>query len=201
LRVRTAPAPSQARGRDKQLTTHPSIHPYEIIPNALRARLARAYSSGSEYLKRANAKRVKTLATQARGGDNQPPIYTCPDGKTYPVREVLDFWEGPIPGSGSIEEAEVSATEDRVDCWGWEGNEARIIRSAVTPSATKLNSQRTDIHSLPATTTALPLPASSDALEIAASPGVSTLASRTERGGPKRCVRWSPSRRERDQSR
>jgi hypothetical protein len=49
----------------------------------------------------------------------------------YPVREVVDFWEGPNPGPGSIEE--VSATEERVDWgWGWEeGDEARIIRSAV----------------------------------------------------------------------
>jgi hypothetical protein len=47
------------------------------------------------------------------------------------VREVVDFWEGPSPGPGSIEE--VSATEERVDWgWGWEeGDEARIIRSAV----------------------------------------------------------------------
>jgi hypothetical protein len=29
---------------------------------------------------------------------------------------VVDFWEGPIPGPGRIKEAEVSATEDRVDC-------------------------------------------------------------------------------------
>jgi hypothetical protein len=127
--------------------------------------------------------------------------------RRYPVREVVDFWEGPIPGPGSIEEAEVSATEDRVDCWGWEteeGEEARTIRRAVgsfTPLATNSNSQSTDVHSLPATTTTLPLPASSGALEIAASPGVPTLASRTERGGPEMCVRWSvyiPSRGERD---
>jgi hypothetical protein len=125
------------------------------------------------------------------------------------VREVVDFWEGPIPGlePGSIEEAEMSATEDRVDCWGWEGDEAGIIRRAVDPRtllATKLNSQRTDVHSLPATTTTLPLPASSGALEIAASPGVPTLANRTGRGRPERCVRWSvyiPSQGERDQSR
>jgi hypothetical protein len=108
------------------------------------------------------------------------------------VRVAVDFWEGPIPGPGRIEEAEESATEDWVDCWGWEGDEARIIRSAVGPSillATKLKSQRTDVHSLPAATTTLPLPASSDALEIAASPGVPTLASRTERGSPETCVR------------
>jgi hypothetical protein len=101
------------------------------------------------------------------------------------VREVVDFWEGPIPGPGSIEEAAVSAMEERVDCWDCEaeeGEEARIIWRAADPStllATKLNIQSTDIHSLPEMTTTLPLPASSfsGALEIAASPGVPTLAS------------------------
>jgi hypothetical protein len=114
--------------------------------------------------------------------------------RRYPVREVVDFWEGPSPGPGRIEEEEVSATEERADWgWGWEGDEARIIRSAVGPSilsATKLNREGTAVHSLPATTTTLPLPASG-AFEIAASPGVPTLASRTERGGPEMCLRWS----------
>jgi hypothetical protein len=74
------------------------------------------------------------------------------------MREAVDFWEGP-----ESTKEEVSATEERVDCWRWrwEEDEARIIRSAVGPSiqlATKLNSQSTDVHSLPATTTTLPLP-------------------------------------------
>jgi hypothetical protein len=41
--------------------------------------------------------------------------------RRYPVREVVGFWEGPtIPGlePGSIEEGEVSALEERVNCWG-----------------------------------------------------------------------------------
>jgi hypothetical protein len=37
--------------------------------------------------------------------------------RRYPVREVVDFWEGPKPRPGSIEEEEVSATEERAD-WG-----------------------------------------------------------------------------------
>ena len=69
-----------------------------------------------------------------------------------PVREVFDFWECTIPWPGSIEQ--VSATEDRVDCWGWEGEKARIIRSAVSPSVYRR--------------TTLPLSASSCALNIAA---------------------------------
>jgi hypothetical protein len=91
---------------------------------------------------------------------------------------------------------EASATEEWAD-WGWEaeeGDEARIIRRAVgphTPSATKLNDQSADVHSRPATTTTLPRPASSGALEIAPSPGVPTPASRTEHAGPETCVRWS----------
>jgi hypothetical protein len=56
------------------------------------------------------------------------------------VREVVDFWEGPNPGPGRIEEEEVSATEERADWgWGWEGDEARIIRSAVGPSYQQSN--------------------------------------------------------------
>ncbi|KIM77163.1 hypothetical protein PILCRDRAFT_825508 [Piloderma croceum F 1598] len=111
----------------------------------------------------------------------------------------VDFWVGPIPaGLGSIEEdmEEASAMEERAD-WGWEaeeGDEARIIWRAVgphTPSATKLNGQSTDVHSRTATTTTLPRPASSGALEIAASPGVPILASRMEHAGPETCVRWS----------
>jgi hypothetical protein len=37
--------------------------------------------------------------------------------RQHPVRQVVDFWEGPIPGPERIEEAEVSAMEDRVDCY------------------------------------------------------------------------------------
>jgi hypothetical protein len=129
--------------------------------------------------------------------------------RRYPVREVVDFWEGPIPGPGSIEEAEVSATEERVDCWGWEaeeGDEARIIRRAVGPSLIS-NQTKQSKHgrTFPPSNDYDPSPSRfSGALEIAASPGVPTLASRTERGGPERCVRWSvyiPSRGERDGSR
>jgi hypothetical protein len=62
------------------------------------------------------------------------------------------------------------------------GKETQIIQSTVTtPLATKLNSQTTDVHSLPATTATLP--ASLGALEIAARPSVPTLASWTEHGG------------------
>jgi hypothetical protein len=43
----------------------------------------------------------------------------------------VDFWEGPTPGPGSIEE--VSAMEEQVD-WGWEGEEDRIIWRAVGQS-------------------------------------------------------------------
>jgi hypothetical protein len=68
--------------------------------------------------------------------------------RRYPAREVVDFWEGPIPaGPGSIEEdTEASATEELAD-WGWEageGDEARIIRRAAGRLATKLNGPSTD---------------------------------------------------------
>jgi len=122
-----------------------------------------------------NAPIPQPTSVKAESTFNPLPSHKFLDAsRRYPVREVVDFWKGPIPDH----DPEVSAPdEDRVDCncWSWEGEDARIIRR----------------DSLPATTKALPLPASSGALEIAASPGVPTLASRTERGGPERCVRWS----------
>jgi hypothetical protein len=48
-----------------------------------------------------------------------------------PVREVVDFWEGPNPGPGSIEE--VSASEEGVGSWGWEGG-GLLINQATQPN-------------------------------------------------------------------
>ena len=74
--------------------------------------------------------------------------------RRYPVWEVVDFWEGPIPGRGSIEET--SATEER---WAWVGRGGSgdySERCRSTPLATKPNRERTDVHSHPATTKTLP---------------------------------------------
>ena len=89
--------------------------------------------------------------------------------RRYPVREVVDFWEGLNPGPGSIEEEAVSATEERADWgWGWETRPGLFGALSVHP----ISNQKADIHSLPAMTATLPLPASSGAFEIAARPGV-----------------------------
>ena len=52
-----------------------------------------------------------------------------------PVQKVVDFWEGPIPGLGSIEE-EVSAIEEQVDCrvGRWRKHRSFRVILVTTPS-------------------------------------------------------------------
>jgi hypothetical protein len=82
--------------------------------------------------------------------------------RRYPVWEVVDFWEGPIPGRGSIEET--SATEER---WAWVG------RGGSADYSERTEKGRTYI---PTQQRLRPFPPPS--------PSVPTLASRTEGGGP-----------------
>src|ERR1700733_6293487 len=83
----------------------------------------------------------------------------------YPVREVVDFWEGSIGeyrGGGGVGYEGLGRLLGRP---GGRGG-GQILWRAVgpfPPLANNSNSQPTDVHSLPATTT---LPASSATLEI-----------------------------------
>jgi hypothetical protein len=108
------------------------------------------------------------------------PSHTFLDvSRRYPAREVVDFWEGPIPVGTGISRRRIRRKR-RLWRSGWtgeEGDEARIIRRAVGPLAAKNElKQIQSVHSRPAMTTTRGS-RKEGALEIA-SPGMPLTTSR-----------------------